>query len=70
MAAGDDPATSLAPFGVFTPGMPMANDTGMVALIDPLYHRGGPLTRAFSCRYRTGICSRGSLPVLPPMGVM
>jgi peptide/nickel transport system substrate-binding protein len=31
-ATGDDPAMSLAPEGVFTPGMPMANDAGMSAL--------------------------------------
>jgi peptide/nickel transport system substrate-binding protein len=34
-AAGDDPAMSLVPVGVFTPGMPMANDAGMAALTGP-----------------------------------
>ena len=34
-ATGDDPAMSLTPEGVFTPGMPMANDAGMAALTAP-----------------------------------
>jgi len=34
-AVGDDPSLSLTPIGVFTPGMAMANDTGLSALTAP-----------------------------------